>query len=134
MEKVQPQPIKLTGKYFYALGRRKRAIAKARLYNGKGNFYINGKEIAKPSLVYLEPLDMVGKKTAFDVMAWVCGGGIASQSMAIRHAISRALLEYNKDFRQTLKKAGFLTRDPREKERKKPGLKRARKAPQWCKR
>ena len=82
----------------------------------------------------MAPLELVNKSDKFDVSVIVKGGGKTGQKEAIRLGIARALIKYNKSLRQTLKKAGFLTRDPREKERKKPGLKRARKAPQWKKR
>lgn len=128
------QTIKLRGEYFQGIGRRKRAVAQVRLYKGKGKVYINDKEIKKPNTVYIAPLNLINKKDYFDISIHIKGGGKAGQLGAIRHGISRALLKYNKDLRQTLKKEGYLTRDPREKERKKPGLKSARRAPQWQKR
>jgi small subunit ribosomal protein S9 len=128
------------GKYYFATGRRKEAIARVRLYEGTGNILINGRpylslfsrnthqiKIRRP----FEVSDMVGK---FDVYAKVNGGGVSSWADALAHGASRALLEYDPTFRANLRKAGLLTRDPRVKERKKVGLKRARKAPQYTKR
>ncbi|OGD67998.1 30S ribosomal protein S9 [Candidatus Berkelbacteria bacterium RIFCSPHIGHO2_12_FULL_36_9] len=122
------------GQYYYGTGSRKTAIARVRLYSGKGLVVINGKKVVKADETAISPLVLCGKKDKFDVSVVVRGGGIISQKEAIRHGISRALLEFDQELRPTLKKAGFLTRDPREKERKKPGLKRARRAPQWQKR
>lgn len=121
-------------KYYYAVGRRKTAIAKVRLYFGKGTVSINEKVIENPDPLYLAPLESIGSKNKFDISVKTLGGGKTSQVEAIRHGISRALVKYNPEFRLSLKKSGYLTRDPREKERKKPGLKRARRAPQWQKR
>lgn len=132
-QKIAETP-KFKGRYYYGTGSRKTAITRVRLYPGKGKIVINDKEIFQPDEVYLAPLILVGQKDKFDLSIKVKGGGLTGQKEAIRHGISRALLEFNKDLRPTLKKAGFLTRDPREKERKKPGLKRARRAPQWQKR
>lgn len=120
--------------YWYGLGRRKTAIAKVKLVKGDGKISINEKEITQPSRVYLEPLKIVGKEKEFDILAKVYGGGIVAQLEAIRLGISRALDKFDPDLHKTLKVEGFLTRDPRMKERKKPGLKGARKAPQWAKR
>lgn len=130
----QESKIKLIGKYYYAVGRRKRAKARIKLYEGTGKIYLNKKTILKPSEIYLQPLLLVNKKDNFDIHIQVSGGGAQGQPEAIRQAIARALIIYDKNYRQTLKQAGFLTRDPREKERKKPGLRRARRAPQWQKR
>ncbi len=120
--------------YWYGLGRRKTAIAKVKLVKGTGKYFINEREIATPSRVYTEPLKITGKDKNFDVYAKVYGGGISSQLEAIRLGISRALDKFDPDLHKTLKIEGFLTRDPRMKERKKPGLKGARRAPQWQKR
>lgn len=120
--------------YFYGLGRRKTAIAKVRLTLGTGKVTVNGKEIANPSRVYLEPLKVLGQEKSFDVETKTFGGGISAQLEAIRLGIARALDKFDHDWHTTLKKEGFLTRDKRMKERKKPGLKGARKAPQWAKR
>ena len=127
--------------YYYGLGKRKTAVARVRLYaNGKGNFTVNDKpleEFIKTSIaigVIKAPLKLTGTVKNFDISVMVDGGGTSAQNDAIRHGISRALLIYNDTYRATLKKAGFLTRDARVKERKKPGLKRARRAPQFSKR
>ena len=121
-------------KYFYGTGRRKTAIARVRLYTkGKGIVTINTKEM-KADPIFVTPLELVGEQGKWDISVKVAGGGRHSQLEAIRLGIARALLEFNIEWRQTLKKAGFLRRDPREKERMKPGLKRARRAPQWAKR
>ncbi len=135
MQKKQDKTeFKPKGKYFQAIGRRKRSTALVRLYSGKGTIYINSKQIEKPQEIYLKPLKDTNNLTKFDISIIVKGGGRIGQIEAIRLGISRALLKYNDQLKQTLKKEGYLTRDPREKERKKPGLKRARKAPQWQKR
>jgi small subunit ribosomal protein S9 len=127
--------------YFYAAGKRKTAIARVRLYpKGKGIITVNEKpmneyfKLLTSAGIIGSPLKMTGLSKEFDVSVKVQGGGISAQADAIRHGISRALLCYNDTLRATLKKAGFLTRDARIKERKKPGLKRARRAPQFSKR
>jgi small subunit ribosomal protein S9 len=124
---------------FNAVGRRKQAIARVRLVPGSGNITINKREI--DNYFGLETLKMTVRQplvltrtTGFDVLVNVNGGGLTGQSGAIRHGISRALLKANPELRGELKKAGFLTRDPRMKERKKYGLKAARRAPQFSKR
>ena len=127
--------------YQYGTGRRKSSIARVRVYeNGTGSIIINGREINDYfgldtlKLVVNQPLvatDLVGK---VDVVVTVAGGGVSGQAGAIRHGLSRALLGLNAEYRATLKAAGFLTRDPRMKERKKYGLKAARRAPQFSKR
>lgn len=116
------------------IGRRKTAIARIKLINGTGKITINAKEIANPSRVYTAPLKITGYDKKVDIFAKVSGGGLVSQDEAIRLGISRALDKLNPELHKTLKVEGFLTRDPRMKERKKPGLKGARKAPQWAKR
>ncbi len=126
-------------KYFYGVGGRKTSKARVRLYKGKGELQINNKkaeEYLSRSLVKLikEPLVLTNTKDKFDIIIKVSGGGSKGQAEACRHGISRALVIYDKGLKLTLKKAGYLTRDPREKERKKYGLKRARKAPQYRKR
>jgi len=131
---------KRTDRYFYANGKRKTSVALVRLYeNGKGQITVND----RPADEYFfgimlgsikAPLKLANAMKLFDVWAIVTGGGVSSQSDALRHGISRALLEYDPDLRPVLKKAGFLTRDSRVKERKKFGLHRARRAPQWAKR
>lgn len=123
-----------TNQYWYALGRRKTAIAKVKLFRGTGKVFINDLEIAAPNRVYTEPLRLVGKDKELDIIAKTLGGGIVAQLEAIRLGVSRALDKFDSELHSTLKKEGFLTRDKRMKERKKPGLKGARKAPQWAKR
>ena len=128
-------------KYFYGTGRRKSSVARVRVYeNGTGAITINGRDIDEffgldtLKLVVRQPLnttDLVGK---VDVDVTVAGGGVSGQAGAIRHGISRALVEMNAEYRPALKAAGFMTRDPRMKERKKYGLKGARRAPQFSKR
>lgn len=127
--------------YYYGLGRRKTAVARVRLYPGTGQIIINGRPAAQyfgNRLLYhvmiIEPLRLTGLQDHFDIRARVVGGGLSGQAGAVRHGVARALLRYNADLRPVLKRAGLLTRDPRVKERKKPGLKRARKAPQYTKR
>lgn len=124
----------LQGKYMYGTGRRKTAIARVRLYEkGNGRLIVNQREVAADQLI-VAPFELVGEMGKWSISAHVMGGGRQSQREAIRLGVARALLKLNTDWRQALKKAGYLTRDPREKERKKPGLKRARRAPQWAKR
>ena len=127
--------------YMYGTGRRKSSVARVRVYpNGSGNITINGRDIEE--YFGLEPLKMVVRQPLnetntlgkVDIIATVEGGGVSGQAGALRHGISRALLLVNPEFRPLLKKAGFLTRDPRMKERKKYGLKAARRAPQFSKR
>lgn len=129
------------GQYFYAVGRRKTSVARVRLYPGTGTVTINGKpardHFGGRELHYLvmqEPFRVTGTTERFDVVATVVGGGTSGQAGAVRHGISRALTRADADLRGVLKTAKLLTRDPREKERKKVGLKRARKAPQYTKR
>ena len=128
-------------KYLYGLGRRKSATARARLYKGKGEITING----KPALDYLsgnkiylaeitDPLALVEKQNAYDITILVKGGGLAGQVDAIKLAISKAIVVESADLRPVLKKAGLMKRDPREKERKKYGLRSARKKEQFSKR
>ena len=137
---VMPAPAKKReGRYYYGTGKRKTAIARVRLYIGKGELTVNGKqgnEYFFGSLIgnAMTPFKLAGIAKMFDVVAECEGGGISAQSDAVRHGISRALLEYDKTLRGTLKKADLLTRDARIKERKKYGLKRARRAPQFSKR
>ena len=125
---------------YYGTGRRKSSVARVRLIPGSGKITINDREFADyiPSaavrLDVLQPLNLTNTSTSYDVLVNVDGGGIVGQAGAIRHGISRALLEVNNDFRPVLKKAGMLTRDPRAKERKKYGLKGARRSPQFSKR
>lgn len=127
--------------FLYGLGRRKGAIARVKVYkNGTGQVSINNRDIVQyfPAFdlqnIVLAPLKNVGQLNKLDIQAKVQGGGFHGQAESIRLGVSRALLGLNPLFRKNLRKAGFLTRDPREKERKKYGLKRARRAPQWQKR
>ena len=124
---------------YQATGRRKKSVARVRLVPGEGKILINNRDIE--NYFGLETLKMTVRQplaltntTNFDVMVNVCGGGLAGQAGAIRHGISRALCKADPELRAALKKAGFLTRDPRMKERKKYGLKAARRAPQFSKR
>lgn len=125
---------------YYGTGRRKKAVARVRLVPGEGKITINGRDIddyfgmETLKLIVRQPLVLTGTLNKFDVIASVKGGGFTGQAGAIRHGISRALLEADRELRPILKKAGFLTRDPRMKERKKYGLKKARRAPQFSKR
>ncbi len=119
--------------YHYGLGRRKTAIARVRLVPGKGTVTVNGEQV-EPTAEVIAPLTLTGQEGKVDISAVVSGGGMMSQIEAIRLGVARALVELDESLKQSLRKAGYLTRDPREKERKKPGLKRARRAPQWAKR
>jgi small subunit ribosomal protein S9 len=132
----------IKGEYYYGMGRRKTAVARVRLYpNGDGSITVNGKS----SRLYFgqrdaiastmtAPLRLLDIDKEYTMMVRVIGGGTNGQAGAIRHAVARALVRVNPEWKSTLRKAGYLTRDPRMKERKKPGLKRARKAPQYTKR
>lgn len=126
--------------YCYGTGRRKTSVARVRLVPGQGKITVNKKELTEYfgrktlELIIRQPLVLTGIADQYDVIADVKGGGPSGQAGAIRHGISRALLEVNSEYRQSLKKAGLLTRDPREKERRKYGLKKARKASQFSKR
>jgi small subunit ribosomal protein S9 len=124
----------------YATGKRKTSIARVWLEPGEGKFIVNERAIKEYfgretcEMVALQSLDLTGTRNQFDVTVNVHGGGISGQSIAIRHGISKALLQYNLDFKDALKKAGFLTRDSRVKERKKYGRRGARRRPQFSKR
>ena len=126
-----------TKPYFYGTGRRKHSVARVRVFNGTGKVTINGRDIndyfglETLKLLVNSPLVLTENEGKFDVVVNVVGGGCAGQAGAIRHGLSRALLQFNPELRPILKKAGFLTRDPRMKERKKYGLKAARRAPQF---
>jgi len=129
------------GEFIRALGRRKESTARVRLFQkGTGVITVNNKPLDGYFTILwdrqsiLSPLVAVGLNDSTDVSVRVEGGGVHGQATAVRHGIARALLIVNPDFRKTLRRAGYLTRDPRAKERKKPGLKRARRAPQWKKR
>lgn len=127
-------------RYYYGTGRRKEAVAQVRLYPGTGSIVVNGKPAEQffsreVDLAHLRaPLQATGMADRFSVMVRVTGGGITGQAEAVQHGIARALLEADPELRPALRRGGYLTRDPRVKERKKPGLKRARKAPQYTKR
>ena len=126
--------------YFYGTGRRKKSIARVRIVPGTGVITINGRDIddyfglETLKLIVNQPFGVTGTEGKFDIIATVTGGGITGQAGAIRHGLSRALLQADPNYRAALKTAGFLTRDPRMKERKKYGLKAARRAPQFSKR
>lgn len=129
-----------TTPFFYGTGRRKKSVARVRVYAGTGKITINDREIddyfglETLKLIVRQPLALTGTSEKFDIVCRVTGGGVTGQAGAIRHGISRALLQYDEELRPALKKAGFLTRDSRMKERKKYGLKGARRAPQFSKR
>jgi len=140
MTKAEKSSKKTKDKYIYTVGRRKESRPQVRLYKGKGKVEINGKELSEyfPTLGMqqnvLFPLELVNEKNKCDLTVVVKGGGKNGQVEAIRHGIARALKLKNEDYRITLKKENLLKRDPRMKERKKYGLKGARRAPQWQKR
>ena len=123
-----------------ATGRRKEAVCRARLREGSGRWEINGRPLedyfpgATHRMVITEPFRLTHTEGRYDVIAKIEGGGVTGQAGALRHALAKSLVELDPDLRPTLKKAGFLTRDAREKERRKYGLKKARKAPQYSKR
>ena len=129
-----------TKPYFYGTGRRKDSVARVRVYTGTGKVTINDRDIDNYfgletlKLIVRSPLVLLGLEGKYDVVVRVSGGGVSGQAGAIRHGLARALLQQNEESRSVLKKAGFLTRDPRMKERKKYGLKAARRAPQFSKR
>ena len=127
--------------YLYGTGRRKSSVARVHLFpNGTGSITINGRDIDDYfgldtlKMVVRQPLELTGNTGKMEIVATVAGGGVSGQAGAIRHGVSRALLALNPEYRASLKAAGFLTRDPRMKERKKYGLKAARRAPQFSKR
>ncbi len=130
----------MSAKYHYGTGRRKTAVARVRLYPGTGDIVINDKPLEEyfvrevDRLQVRAPLRATNMLDQFNVMVKVHGGGSSGQAGAVRHGIARALLVAHPELRPVLRQGGFLTRDPRQKERKKPGLKRARKAPQYTKR
>ena len=129
-----------TTPFFYGTGRRKKSVARVRVYAGTGKITINDRDIddyfglETLKLIVRQPLTLTGTTEKFDIVVRVAGGGVTGQAGAIRHGLSRALLQYDEALRAELKKAGFLTRDARMKERKKYGLKAARRAPQFSKR
>ena len=127
--------------YMYGTGRRKSSVARVHLFpNGTGAITVNGRDIndyfglETLKLIVRQPLETVDLLGKVDIVATVCGGGVSGQAGAIRHGVARALLQVDANYRGALKAAGFLTRDPRMKERKKYGLKAARRAPQFSKR
>ena len=126
--------------YYYGTGRRKNSVARVRVYPGTGKITINDRDIDDYfgldtlKLIVRQPMTLTDTLGKFDVVCRVAGGGVSGQAGAIRHGLSRALLAHGDEMRSVLKKAGFLTRDPRMTERKKPGLKGARRAPQFSKR
>ena len=126
--------------YFYGTGRRKKSVARVRVVPGTGVITVNGKTLDEYfgletlKLIINQPFGVTATEGKFDIIATVKGGGLSGQAGAVRHGIARALLQADETFRPALKKAGFLTRDPRMKERKKYGLKAARRAPQFSKR
>ncbi|HCC23705.1 TPA: 30S ribosomal protein S9 [Candidatus Falkowbacteria bacterium] len=132
---------KKRAEYLYSVGKRKTSVAQVRVFKkGEGEIVINEKKLHEyfPTKERQEtvkaPLTLIGQGDKLNVSVKVLGGGTVSQSEAIRHGVSLALVQLNPNFRKPLKKAGYITRDARKKERKKPGLKRARRAPQWKKR
>ena len=140
ISKEENTPINLKGSYHYANGKRKTAVARVRLYtNGKGNITVNDKSVEDYFFGVLigqvkAPLKLTNTLKIFDISVKVVGGGVSAQSGAVRHGIAKALTVFDPAMRAILKKAGLLTRDSRVKERKKPGLHGARRAPQWAKR
>ena len=126
--------------YFYGTGRRKKSVARVRLYPGTGVITVNGKTVDEYfgletlKLIMNQPFEVTDTMGKFDIVANVKGGGLSGQAGAIRHGLARALLSADETYKKALKSAGFLTRDPRMKERKKYGLKGARRAPQFSKR
>ena len=129
-----------TSPYFYGTGRRKKSVARVRVYAGTGKITINDRDIDNYfgletlKMTVRQPLALTSLEGRYDVLVNVYGGGLSGQAGAIRHGISRALIKADPELRPAVKKAGFLTRDPRMKERKKYGLKAARRAPQFSKR
>lgn len=137
---MESQTTTFEGKYTESIGRRKQAIARVRMYPGKGRIQINNKNIKEyfpleqlQKLVF-SPLALIGRNESFDISAKVEGGGIKGQAEAIRLGISRCLVMEDQDLKTTLKKSGLMTRDARRRERKKPGKLSARRSPQWSKR
>ena len=126
--------------YFYGTGRRKKSVARVRIYPGSGSITINNRDIDDYfgldtlKLIINQPFGVTETEGKFDIVANVKGGGMSGQAGALRHGVARALLTVDENYRSALKKAGLLTRDPRMKERKKYGLKAARRAPQFSKR
>jgi len=140
VKKTTKKATKSTVQEFLGTGRRKTSVARVRLTVGTGSFKVNGQDLEKyfdlESLIYIakQPLTLTELANSVDVRVNVYGGGMAGQAGAVRHGVTKALLEFRPELRTELKKAGFITRDARAKERKKYGLKKARKAPQFSKR
>jgi len=138
--KETPKAKKASGKYIFAVGRRKTATAKVKLFDGSGDFIVNDRKLDQyfPYLPWqknaVAALAATGMEKNYDVAVRVLGGGLSAQSAAVAHGVARALVTKDEGFKKVLRGYGLLTRDPRMKERKKPGLKRARRAPQWSKR
>jgi small subunit ribosomal protein S9 len=136
----EDEAVKIKGKFISAIGRRKTSIARVRLFKkGTGNIIVNDQKIseyfaADKAAVVKQSLKLIGNAKDMDVTAVVKGGGSQGQAEAIRHGIARALIEVDPEYKPVLKAKGWTTRDARKKERKKPGLKKARRAPQWAKR
>lgn len=130
----------MAGQYFEGIGRRKTSTARVRIVSGTGEFVVNEKPLGEyfprvgDAKSILQALETVGQRNTLDVSVQVKGGGVTGQTGAVKLGVARALLKMNPDLKSTLRKGGYLSRDPREKERKKPGLKRARKAPTYTKR
>lgn len=139
VEKVD-EKVNFSGKYIKAIGRRKTAVAQVRIYkNGKGGIVVNSKSISKyfhenKAALALQPLKLTSHLRDLDLSVLVKGGGSNAQAEAVRHGISRCLILIDEELKPSLKAKGWLTRDSRKVERKKPGLKKARRAPQWSKR
>jgi len=139
-EKEAEEEVKFKGKFIAAVGRRKSSVAQVRLYsNGKGVIVVNDKNINDYFPAYIvpvvsQPLKQAGLQKDLNFTIKIAGGGVNGQAEAARHGISRALVKLNAELKPALKPKGFLKRDARRKERKKPGLKKARRAPQWSKR
>ncbi|MCK4520566.1 30S ribosomal protein S9 [Candidatus Parcubacteria bacterium] len=138
---IEKKPKKVSSSYIEAIGRRKTSVARVRVWTrGEKEFFVNNKALKdyfpdfETQKIAGESLDKMKSEDKFKIQVLVKGGGFHSQAEAVRHGIARALVKFNSDFRKRLKKAGHLTRDPRMRERKKFGLKRARRAPQWRKR
>lgn len=140
-KKPEKKKVPEAERYIEAVGRRKTAVARVRLFTkGQREFLINNKNYQdyfsnfESQKIILAPLEMMKSEDKFKISVKLHGGGVSAQAEAVRHGLSRALVKFNPDFRKRLKKAGFLTRDPRMRERKKFGLKRARRGPQFSKR
>lgn len=130
----------MIGKYYYGTGRRKSSVARVFMQQGKGEISINGLPVDKyfarftSEMILKQPLDLTKNETAFDIKVNVSGGGESGQAGAVRHGITRALLDYDAELKSELSKAGYVTRDAREVERKKVGLRKARRRKQFSKR